>query len=148
MIKTFKGKARWARIWKPDDKYDNYTIDLLFDQKSLLDFKAAKTQLKLKEDDEGQPFVSFKRRAKTTNKEGEVEDAGPPTVYILDSQSGEYIKANDRVDIGNGSDVILSVDVFSTKNGVGTRLERVFVTNLIEYNPGPVDEPGQVDLPF
>lgn len=150
MIKTFHGIARWAKVWQPDEKYGHYSIDVELDDKSLEEFHKSRIQLKLKEDAEGKAYVGFKRRHIQVFKDGTSKIYGPPTVYFLDLQSGEFVQAkDDSVKIGNGSEVIVSVEVFKNDNGVGTRLERVFVKDLVEYDPSqPVEEPEQVKLPF
>lgn len=126
----FSGKAKWAKVQKPDEKYDNYQVTLYMDDENFQKFKESKLKLSIKEDENSDRFVVFKRKSKQNFGEGD-EDMGPPKVFIGTVEDYQPFTGL----IGNGSDVTLRVSVYDTRNGKGHRLEKVLVTNLVEYNP-------------
>ena len=137
---VFTGVGKWAKVRKPDDKYDRFTVDLYLDDDSWETFYDSGIQLEEREDADGK-FVRFAR--KNTDEYGK---GGPPKVYLKDTQSGEYHVWKDGL-IGNGSKLAVTVETFKGKNGIGHRMLRVFVDQLVEYNPD-AEAPDQAALPF
>jgi hypothetical protein len=115
----FSGKCKWAKVRKPDDKYDNFSIQLYMDDKSWETFEVAGLSLIPKEDEDGQ-YVTFRRPNKKLIK-NDVVEFGPPEVVGAEGL------------IGNGSEVTLDVVVYDTIKGKGHRLNRVTVNNLVKY---------------
>lgn len=115
------GKAMWARLYRPDEKYQNYSILVELDDKSLEAFKKTGLNMKLR-DNNG---VSFKRPVSKVIK-GELVTFSAPKVVNSESQ-----EIHDN--IGNGSDVIVKICVYNTVKGPGHRLDAVMVKNLIPY---------------
>lgn len=125
-IYYFTGTSKWAKLWKPDEKYSNYSVDLYMTPKSWEEFKASGLQLKIRESD-GVKYVNFKRPTARLIK-GELVNFEHPT--ILDNE-GEPLAEGTLV--GNGSTVTLKVLVYDTVKGKGHRLEAVRVDELVEY---------------
>ena len=127
----FKGKAKWAKLLKPDQKYGNYQITVELTDKSLKEFVKSKLQLTIKGDNE----VTFKRPPQKLIK-GEMVEFGKPRVLSADGEPFPI----EKYMIGNGSDVTVKVMVYDTLKGKGHRLEAVRVDNLIEYKKEGQDE--------
>ncbi len=125
-----KGKCKWAKVFKPDQKYQKYSIDLCpdVDSRKVIDGLGLKSGFKA--DASGDEYITFRRDPDQTIFVGKDTrgPAGGPKVLGVDPNT----------DIGNGSDVTLRVAVYSYDNkfgkGVGSRLEVVNVTNLVPYN--------------
>ena len=126
----FKGKSRYAMVYKPDEKYDVYKIGLYMDDDSFNLFEESGCQLKVNEDDEGR-FVTFKRKTQEL-RGSDLRDNGPPKVLDKD---GESFSEN----IGNGSEVIVKVEMFDTRNGVSHRLAGIMVEEHIPYEGGSAE---------
>lgn len=129
----FKGKAMWAECNKLS-KYGKYAIKLLVSKEDAKEFKAIGSKAQPKEMDDGSYMLSFSRDpVRRALKNGEMVPAGAPEV--LDKDGNPY-----SGDIGNGSDVTLKVDVFKWDNafgkGIGMRLDKVRIDNLIEFKKG------------
>lgn len=120
------GTAKWAKLRKPDDKYNNFQCPLYLDKKSLELYKTLGLGLKVREDDEG-TFVTFKRPVSKMIK-NEVVEFGPPKVLNADNTEFDGL-------VGNGSEVTVKISVYDTMKGPGHRLETVRVEKLVEYNP-------------
>lgn len=118
------GKAKWAKVRTPDEKYDNYTIDLYPSKESWGEFKASGMEVRPKKSEDGE-FITL-RRPNTKLIKGEVVTFGPPKVLNPDETTFEGL-------IGNGSTVTLKVAVYDTMKGKGHRLEAVRVDDLVVY---------------
>jgi hypothetical protein len=118
------GRAKWAKLFKPDEKYGNYQLNLYLDKDSEATFDSIGLQLTKKKDDEG-TYVTFRRAPKKLIK-GELVDFGPPKVIDRDNQPLDKL-------VGNGSEVTIKVAAFETAKGLGHRLDTVRVENLVEY---------------
>lgn len=150
------GKARWAKIRdavpgykaKPEDPLE-WSIDVIPNATSWADFDKTGIQLKKRTADDGAQFVTIKRKTFEFNyKDDENQDNKPPEVYLKDEQTGEYNKWPVG-NIGNGSDVTVAVEYYTTRVGVGSRLARIFVDNLIPYDgPATGEAPDTAKLPF
>ncbi len=143
---TFSGTTKWAKVRKPDEKYDNWQVPLYLDNASWKKFKDSGIQIKTYEDDQGQ-YVVFKRKCSEMDYrvKQQVENS-PPKIYI---------KTGDKYDefpeglIGNGSTVTVKVDIYDTRNGKGHRLISVGIDNLVEYDAPSTDEPSaSLAMPF
>lgn len=151
------GTAKWAKV-RPDqkvksydEKYEEYTLDLYPDDKGWLDFKRSGLQIKDKMDADGAKFIKPRRKYEEMNwKTGEMQVNGAPKIFFKDAQSGEFVVDTSDVRIGNGSQVTVAIEVYKTKNGNGHRLLRVFVDNLIVFEPrvNEADAPNEAKLPF
>lgn len=140
----FKGKTKWAKVHKPDEVYNNYQVPLYLTPESWNEFKESGLRLQPKTDEGGQ-FVTFRRKHEEMNyKKGVEEVIGPPEVFIV--IDGTYQPFDGL--IGNGSDIVVKVDVYDTKrHGKGHRMKSVAVENLVVYEPDP--EKTQVPkMPF
>lgn len=143
----FTGTVEWAKVHKPDEKYDVYTLDLYLDDASLKLFKDSGLQLELRDNktdaDKGK-YVKFRRPVSKKLKD-ELVRMGPPTVLINDDKAG-YIPFTDN--IGNGSKVTVKVRVYDTMKGKGHELDTVAIENLIPYVQSGTFTPDGSELPF
>ncbi len=153
----FIGKCKWAKVHKPDPKYDKYSIDVYLTEGSWETFHKSGMQIKIRENEDGK-FVSFKR-PRLKNYKNETVDLGPPRVLLFKDeadrlglgydgtvdQDGSYVAFSG--DIGNDSLVNCKVIVYDSKNGVGHTLDTVAVETLIPYVGNNVDENG-FRMPF
>lgn len=129
------GKAKWAKLDKPDAKYGYYGINLYMDEESEGVFKESGLTLRTKEDEEGK-FVTFRRDPEKLFEDMEEK----PRKLIFDPETKEYLPLQEA--IGNGSLVTVKVEVYETKKyGMGHRLEAVAVDNLVPYNDDTEDMP-------
>lgn len=119
------GKARWAKLKKPDPKYNRYTIDLYLDEDSKPKFAESGMQLELKTDKEGGRYHTFGRATEKVIK-GELVKFDPPNV--IDAEGNPFSK-----NVGNGSHVTIRVSVYDTAKGKGHRLDTVRVNHLVPY---------------
>lgn len=124
----FNGKARWAKLYVPDEKFGpKYSIELQLDEENLAKYKAAGCMGNPSKDGEG--YYTFRRTKTMLTRKGQLKEFGPPKVLDKEGQP-------TTVSIGNGSDVTIKVETYPTEKGVGTRLVSVRVDNLVEYNSG------------
>jgi hypothetical protein len=120
----FKGKAKWAKVYRPDDEFDNYKINVYLDKASKKLFTEAGTQLTPKSDEDGE-YVTFRRDHSKMIK-NELVVFGKP--QVVDHDGLAFTNT-----IGNGSEVVVKVAVYDGRKGKGHRLEGVQVVNLVEY---------------
>lgn len=118
------GKAKWARVHKPDEKYHNYSVQLYLDKASSKAFSESGLGLSVKEDEDGK-YIKL-RRPEAKLMKGEMVEFGPPK--IIDKNKKPFDGA-----IGNGSDVTAKIAVYDTIKGPGHRLEAIRVDKLVEY---------------
>lgn len=124
-----RGKAKWAKVWKPDTKYDKYSIDICPDEKSREIIAGLGLKSTYKTDADGNEYMTFRRDP--THMVYTAKDvrgpAGAPKVTGVDPDTA----------IGNGSDVSIKLAVYAYDNkfgkGTGSRLEAVYVHELVEY---------------
>ena len=124
------GKAKWARLNKPDAKFNTYTLDLYLEDDELARFTRSGAQNEVRSGEDGK-FIKLRRPCVKLVK-GEARQYGPPEV--IDAK-GQPVTC----DIGNGSVVTCKLSIYDTVKGKGTRLEAVRVDELVEYIP--VDTP-------
>ncbi len=141
----FTGKCQWAKLAKPDTKFDPagvYAIDVFLDKDNLKKFNDSKMQLKLRHNETSdEPYVTFKRPDKQMIK-GEIVERGRPK--IVDRDDNEL--PGDTI-IGNGSTVTVKITTYDGAKGKGHRLEGVRIVDLVEFDKGNEDIP-QEGLPF
>lgn len=119
----FEGTAKWAKVYKPDEKYGNYTINVYLDDASLKRYIEAGCRGRINSDEDGQ-YVTFRMNQNSTDWEG--KPLGAPKVVDADNVTFTDL-------IGNGSKVRIQADVYNSKNGVATRLEAVKVLEHVIY---------------
>lgn len=133
------GPCKWARVYKPDEKYGNYSIEVYPDKASMVALAESGIQVSPKEDEEG-IYYKFRRDDKKLIN-NELVEFGPPKVVDKD------LTAFDKL-IGNTSNVTLKISVYDTKTkGKGHRLEMIRVNNLVEYEPPKKDENAMPEAP-
>lgn len=118
------GKAKWAKLFKPDDKYKNWQIQVYMDADSMKIYDESGMTMQKKQDEDG-TYVTFRRPEAKVIKD-ELVKFDPPTV--LDSEGNKLEQL-----VGNGSDVTIKVIVYDTMKGKGHRLEAVKVNKLVPY---------------
>lgn len=132
---NFYGKSYWAKVHTPDPEYQTYTLDAYLDDKSFNLLAKTGLELKIREGtigDETKEYVKFRRPVSKVIK-GKLVEFGP--VPVEDAQ-GKKITAL----VGNGSDCIFFVSIYPTKKGPGHRLDKLVVTNLVEYKGAQVHD--------
>jgi hypothetical protein len=120
----------WAKVHEVDKEYKNHQINLYMDKPSWELFHRAGTQLKTKKNEDGEAFVTFRRDPAQVDFNG--RPYGKPLVL---GEDGEVTSEN----IGNGSEVAVTIAVYDTKRGKGHRFEKVEVLKLVPYNGGVED---------
>ena len=137
-IATVSGIANWAKLYEGNRDMEGfngayaahdgaYTLDLLITPEDFNDFKRkTKTMIKGTPVEDGLIKIKLKRPHK-----GPFADAsGPPKVtFATPPTSPELV-------IGNGSTVTVGVsayDIKKYKGSVGTRMDSVHVTDLVEF---------------
>lgn len=131
------GIVKWAKVHKPDEKYQNFSLNLYPDKDTWAVFAESGIGVTPKEDDDGK-FITLRRPVQKVIK-GELVKFGPPAVFDKDKK--------DITDlIGNGSRVTVKVAVFDTIKGKGHRMEAVRVDDLVKYSGGTQD-PGFPEVP-
>lgn len=140
-VMYLQGKSYWARVHKPDEKYNKFTLDFYPDAASWKAYKAAGLQLKERESEHG-TYVKLGVPATRLTKKGDVIKA---QVAVLDEDNQPMTK-----NIGNGSEVTVKVEVFDTDKGPGHRLLAVRADKLVEYtDKNEVSKDSvDVDTPF
>lgn len=118
------GKVKWVKAYRPDEKYDNYSVQMYLDEPSQRIFNESGLTLAAKRDDDGE-FYTF-RRPETKLIKKEVVVFGPPKVF--DRNNNEFSQI-----IGNGSSATIKVSVYDTIKGKGHRWEAIRVEDLVEY---------------
>jgi len=128
MAKTIflSGEISYARFFSPDEKYGKYSVTIKLDEESIPVFKEAKLQSR----DKGDNTYTFRRDPEKMIK-GELVQFGPPPVINADGSAFD-----SRIRIGNGTKATLKLSVYTTPKGTGSRLEKVRIDELVEYNPG------------
>lgn len=120
------GICKWAKFKKPDEKYNNFTVDF-YPRKDAQDkINNSGLQVTPKEDENGS-YYKF-RRPMTKLINNEVVTFGPPQILNKDNEPFDGF-------VGNGSEVTLKLAVFDTKKGRGHRWEVLRVENLVEFIP-------------
>lgn len=123
----FQGPCKWAKVYKPDMKFDPgyYGLDVYLDEDQQKEFKAIGLRNKFKQDEDG-TCVGFRRKV-GKQPWAPFADWGPPEVVDKDGKPFKEL-------IGNGSVVAVEVVVYDTaKFGKGSRLEKVVVIDHVPY---------------
>lgn len=124
---TYTGACKWAKLFKPDEKYGNYTINVYLDKAGLKQYVKVGHQGEVREDEDGK-HVTFRRKPQVLTKKGTIWELGAPVVVDEDNEPLDKL-------VGNGSKVEVTVETYDTPKGLGTRLAKVKVLELREYNP-------------
>jgi hypothetical protein len=124
----FTGKAKWAKVYKPDEKYNNFAINIELDDASKKEFDGTGIRVQPKKDEsDGLTYYRFRRS----------EEDGPP--LVVDNQGEPFSKL-----IGNGSNVTVRVESYDSKKyGKGHRLQAVRINDWVEFDA----EKREVKLP-
>lgn len=130
---TLPGKAYWASIANPNTTFEPvWSIDLAVEGGELDKARQMNLNIKNKSDERGD-FVTIKR--KVNRKDGS-QNQRPSLVDSNKNDMGNTL-------VGNGSDVNVLFKTYeweyAGKMGIGTELEKVQVTKLIEYNDNSED---------
>ena len=134
----FSGIAKWAKVYKPDEKYHNWSIQLYPDQASIELYAKTGMTVRFKEDADGK-YLTFRRPQSKLIGTQNVSFEAPK---VVDKDGTAFTQT-----IGNGSQVTVKVLVYDLKArpGVGHRLEAVRVDEHVEYKPPekPAEETSQ-----
>ncbi len=142
---TLTGECKWAKVWKPDEKYGKHSIDIKLDAKAMKTFMDMGIANKPKEDEDGNLWVSLRRDPLSkifVRGSDDKQEAGRPAVMGVDGGT----------EMGNGSTVTVSVSVYDYNNsfgkGKGSRLDSVTVDKLVEFKRTKTEESDEVKSPF
>ncbi len=147
---TLKGKAKWARVFEGNRDMKGYqgayqetdgacTMDVVLTKEEYQKLKDAGSATKLKLDEEtGERFIKLKRPFKGKHEWA----SGAPVVTKAD---GSVWSFEDDGAIGNGSEVEVTVVVYTTSMTPGTRLEKVKVLKPVSIKEKEVEVEG---IPF
>ena len=124
---TLSGKAYWASVTNPNTTFEPvWSVDLAVKDGELDKARQMNLSIKNKSDERGD-FVTIKR--KVNRKDGS-ENQRPA---LMDSNKNDM----GNTLVGNGSDVNVLFKTYeweyAGKMGIGTELQKVQVTKLIEY---------------
>lgn len=146
-----RGKAQWAKVFEqnrdmtgPDGAYESHggacTVDALLDEDNLqlLVDAGSQTAINTKKDnkvnEDGLYIMKLKRKWDAPYTYG-----GAPVVRHADGVTNWDIDEDGL--IGNGSECVFHVSVYTVKGRVGTRLDALQVIDHIPYEsdyvPGP-----------
>lgn len=140
------GKAKWVKAVQPDTMYNKWQVVLYPDEPSLVKIRQLQTEglkNKLRKDDDGYNMNFSRPVTKENRKTGKQMPFSPPLVLNKDGQPYEGAR------IGNGSDVMLGLDVYShtvpgsPKGAKAARWVSIRVDNLVPFdkdNDFPDDE--------
>jgi hypothetical protein len=136
--KKISGVAKWARLKSPN-KFGKYSIDLYVDSTTRSQIRGWGTRLTVKEDDDGF-YYTFRRDHEKVLRTKTVEFGPPEVIYNKQEFDGF---------VGNGSHVTIEIEVYDWEHpehgkGRGTRLLKVTVDELVEYDPNKVEETEEV----
>ena len=145
-----KGIGYWAKVFEENRDKTGYegaleefggqtTIDVDLDDEMMTKLQKSKSMKKGRPSDDNEGMT----RVKFTRKWQENYGGGAPKVVDSEGEEWDY---DERGPIGNGSEVEVLLSVYDTSRRgiVGTRLEKVKVTNHIPYNPDEdEDEPSK-----
>lgn len=150
----FNGKAKWARVYVPDNQFGvKWKITLVVTPETIKEMKAVGLNKQVTSDKDGDDVVTFHRDAVKKIKGDDVFFC-PPSIYDKDGKAlVEYYNKQEnkrvtqfskeekplieqrgkQVQIGNGSDVELTVVIYDAGIRKGSRLESIKIIDLIEY---------------
>jgi hypothetical protein len=128
-VHYLQGKAKWAKLTNPDD-YGKWKIVLYPNPASLVkieEFKKRGLKNELKKDDDGY-YMNFARPTFKNFPGKPATPLAPPEVMYKDGTKCVEL-------IGNGSDVIIKVEVYGFKRfpGIAAQLAAVKITELVPF---------------
>lgn len=134
---TFTGKIAWANhLFNLDSRFgeEKWAVDLYISGEDLKKWKELGIQLKpIKEDyklfpEDGAEGFKVKRR-KTQRINGSMQEFEAPEVVDADDKPWNQEKGM----IGNGTVAEITLQVYDTAMGVGNRLQKVKILELVPY---------------
>lgn len=166
----FDGVVAWCRLYPgQEDEYGGnrfWKMNFYPDEDTRLKMKAAGIQLRFKDDDGEKSGIAGKyvvlKRPTEKEFDGEIQKFLPAQIsdksgilvkYKVNEAGDDFEQVGEKVVIGNGSKVRVTLEVYDTKRfGKGTRLRSVKILDLVEYIP-PEDVSdneydGDDDTPF
>lgn len=136
---TLTGVSKWShKLFQPESYNQGparYSTRLYLDAANKAIFQSLRLKNKIKEDEDGE-YVTLRRDHDPKEFKGKViYKGGPPKIY--DAEGNRW--PEDTM-IGNGSVLSVKLSVYNTKMGPASRVEKVRVDELVEYNKPDVDE--------
>lgn len=160
---NIKGTIKWAKVYDPDVAFgtENWKVNLYpSDGKEWEKFQKTGLALKVREDDDGK-YITLRRPTKKLIRDDLVifmppEITGKVQVTYKDTEGNKVRQYNkgdktnvitegDRVELGNGTEVIANFCYYDTSKGPGHRLEGLRVLELVEYVPVEKLEDDEVE---
>lgn len=147
---SFRGRASYAKVYEPDEYkgQEFWKINLHPDKEVVKEIKDSGTQVRPKLDNEESsgvsgPYFTFRRPLSAKIKD-QVVQFNPPEIFDKDGKAiMVYVDdkaVGEKVYIGNGSEVEVTVEIYDTQMGKGTRLRSVKIIDLIKYDPNSKEE--------
>lgn len=154
---TFTGLCSYAKVYEPDDYKGNqfWKINLHVDKETAKKIRESGSMVRPHVDNEevsGVPgqYYTFRRDLVKTINGRDIEfnppeifnaDGKPIMVYVKDETTGETEAVGEKVYLGNGSKVEVTVEVYPAGSfGNGTRLRSIKIIDLIKYDPKAKEE--------
>lgn len=151
----FRGKAKWCQIYIPDNNFGAVRWKMTFcpSDEVIKEIKASGLNKEIKADKDGDMSLQLTRDAVKKIK-GEDVFFTPPSIYDKDGKAlVEYYnretnkkvsqfpkedkplieQRGKQIQIGNGSEVEVTVVVYDAGRLKGSRLESIKILDLIEY---------------
>lgn len=133
IMPVLSGKAHWASVANPNTTFEPvWSVDLAIEGDELNKARQMGLSIKNKGDDRGD-FVTIKRKV---NRKDGTQNQAPALVDASKNPMNGTL-------IGNGSDINVLFKTYeweyAGKTGMGAELQKVQVTNLIEYSDGSDD---------
>lgn len=134
---TLRGTAYWAKVFTPDDYngVKTYKINIVPETPDDMQvFKNSGVRTQIKKNENNEEFIVLKRpEIGKEMDDGTILGGGQPLVLDIEK------KPFDKL-IGNGSLVEVLFTTFTSKMGIGHRLETVMVLKHIPYEPEDKEE--------
>lgn len=154
---TFTGLCSYAKVYEPDEYKGSefWKINLHVDKDTAKKIRESGSMVRPHVDNEevsGVPgtYYTFRRDLVKKIRDQEVEfnppeifdaDGKPIMVYVKDPDTGETKAVGEKVYLGNGSKVEVTVEIYPAGSyGNGTRLRSIKVIDLIKYDPKAKEE--------
>ena len=151
-----QGKAKWAKVvGKPQKGYETgevnkeWSIDVYIDAAAAKSLRAQKAGKAIKQNDDGESYVSFKRRAYNSVDKVRSLDAPAKPIKIVDRAGKDW---DGKTLIGNGStvNVMYALNDTQDENKKRPSIIKLQVWDLVKYEGKgsaeqedfPVDEAG------
>lgn len=161
-----KAKIKWAKVYQPDEYagQSKWSVEVYpLDENEWKKFEDAKIQKTIKTDEDGKFFSAIRLTQKVMKNKFVYftppivygKDGSPLVIYhdeegdtlrSFDDPNKKIIKKGTDILMGNGTVAEVTLAVYNTPKGNGSRLESVKILDLVEYVKVSASDNGK-DLP-